>query len=645
MAESLSTNGNGAAREALKSYPKWVQQFYGLSGAGSAHMFLVHGEGVDDYVVSNQSMRSFLEGFFQPDQSRTLAKGERHRLLVFYNRARGISFGLNPASHEARSTQIKTARNAFEQAIGRAEAAEKLQGLLPAKQATGDGTKLPDLEREPAAVMPLFDRLLSQEKVEVVLVIEAAETLCPSADFAAMSPEDRTMLVLFRSWGQDLEIGLRGHTVLVVTGDINTLHPSLREATSGVRACEVPLPGFEKRLEFIEALVAAYTAEREAAAEKDKSEPCALLNIDTSEFAGLGAGLPFRGLEEIILRADFEEQPVTRELVIDRKKEMIAQSYGDVIEILDPERGFDDVGGLEHVKEWFRKSVIAPIRDGNTKRAKKGALLAGPAGTGKTKLAAALAYESGVNCVVLNPALILGHWVGQSERSMRRALNLIRSLGRCIVFVDELDALGFNRSSEGDSGVGSRLFKQLMEFMADEKNRGRIFFLGATNRPDLLDAAMIRDGRFDKKIPILPPTGPERVSILNVMVTRYLDNEPAAETIQWVAGRTDRWTGAELESLVLKAWEILEDERAPNIQASFELALQLYRPTTGEIAAMSREAIKVCNDYDLLPPELRAEADAAARSAAQSALKDDDETDDEDGDGGLLRRRRSRRNR
>jgi transitional endoplasmic reticulum ATPase len=606
-------------RERLAPYPKWVSQFYGLTNSQSAHMFLLHGEGVDDYVIGTTALRPFLESFLRPSAKERVAPGEKNHLLVFYNRARGIVFGADPKNADPRDTQREAARKLFEKVIGRLEAAQQLQSLLPggASRKASQENDLPALESQPAAVMPLFDKLLAQKEVEVTLVIEAAETLCPNAEFAAMTPEDRNMLVLFRSWGQDIGIGNRGHSILVTTGDVSNLHPSLREATSGARSLEAPLPDFDRRLKFIGDLADAYAQDGEE-----------VLAVEPVEFAGISAGLPYRGIEDIVLQAVYEEMPVDRAMILDRKRDMIAQSYGEVIEVMDPESGFEDVGGLDRVKDWFQRNVIQPLRTGNRKRAKKGAILAGPPGTGKTKLSMAVARESGVTCCVLNPALILGHYVGDSERAMRRALNLIWSLGHTVVFVDEFDQLGFNRNSEGDSGVGSRLMKQLMEAMGSEKGRGRVFWLAATNRPDLLDAAMIRDGRFDAKIPILPPVLEERESILKVMGVRFFGELPEA-VIKKVAEQTESWTGAEMEAFCLKAWELLEDERASDVMGAFELARQLYRPTTREIEQQSRYALAICNDYDLLPEAVRQKAEAAKEQAGQPAGDDEDDEDDD----------------
>jgi hypothetical protein len=125
--------------------------------------------------------------------------------------------------------------------------------------------------------------------------------------------------------------------------------------------------------------------------------------------------------------------------------------------------------------------------------------MTGPAGTGKTAMAEAVAKEAGINCVILNPARIFGKYVGDTERNLDRALYAILAMAPVLVFIDEIDQ-SVSRGASGDSGVSNRFFKRLMEFMSDTSHRGKVVFLAASNRPDLMDPALRRPGRFDKLV-------------------------------------------------------------------------------------------------------------------------------------------------
>jgi intein/homing endonuclease len=220
-----------------------------------------------------------------------------------------------------------------------------------------------------------------------------------------------------------------------------------------------------------------------------------------------------------------------------------------------------------------------------------------------TVLAEAVAKESGMNCCSLNVGQLLGSYVGQSERNLERALDCINALAPTIVIVDEIDQAGLGRGASGDSGVSNRIFRRLLEFMSDGSRRGRILFLGITNRPDLLDAAFKRPGRFDKKIPILAPSPEEREAILRALCRKYDLGCP--EGVSGVVARTDGWTGAELEALVLKAYELADDSGEAFAEKHLMGALEVYIPTTQNIGEMTALALAECSDIDLLPPEYR----------------------------------------
>jgi len=308
-------------------------------------------------------------------------------------------------------------------------------------------------------------------------------------------------------------------------------------------------------------------------------------------------------IEDIFLRASEAEGVITRELIKERKRSTVAAEFGEVIEMMEPTFGFADIGGLQNVKDFALRSIIRPMLDGRKQRVPMGVLFTGPAGTGKTALAQAIAKESGVPCVILNPAKLFGQYVGNTERNLDKALRAIVALGKAIVFMDEIDQT-VNRGGGGDSGVSNRFFKRLLEFMSDTTHRGDIVFLAATNRPDLIDAAMKRPGRFDRKIPFLVPDANDRESIVRVQARRY-DLELAEDCdLAEVVAASDKWTGAEIEAGVVKAVELVEDE-ALSPCAALLAAVRRLRPSTSDIEFQTLLAIQECNDVDLLPAAYR----------------------------------------
>ncbi|MBE3066887.1 MAG: ATP-binding protein [Chloroflexi bacterium] len=558
--------------------PAWVQELTNKYGSGVAHAFLIHFN-VHDYVVPGSSMRTYLAKFL----------GSRE-VVCFYNRAEGITFEL-PSMHEKFMDLL-----AFKKATDPAVAA------LAAVQ----GNQEQDLPKAPSAALPLLVRLLKMGKPEdklAAVIIEHAETIVPSAAVAMMSAEDRTLLVLIEQLGRDPEIMHSGNPVILLTSNLTDLHVAIRSASSKFEAIRVPLPDRQARLAFI----SQYRAEKE----KTEWEPT------PEQLANATAGLSLIHIEDIFLRAE-QEKALTWNLVRERKQDIIASEFGEVLEILEPRFGFEMIGGLEHVKRFFRDSVINPMRTGNLKRMPMGILLTGPAGTGKTAVAEAVAFEAKVMCFILNPAKIYGKYVGDTERNLDRALNAIDASEQAIVFVDEMDQ-SVRRGESGDSGVSNRIFKRLIEFMSDTGHRGRIVFLAASNRPDLMDAALRRPGRFDKKIPFLIPDADEREAIFKVMALKYglkLESVPAS-----CVKATEGWTGAEIELVTVKAVEVMEDQgKSPEDALAY--ATTVISPSTADIEFMTLLAVRECNDKTLLPPkyqkliEKRDELEAQIREKA-----------------------------
>ena len=327
-------------------------------------------------------------------------------------------------------------------------------------------------------------------------------------------------------------------------------------------------------------------------------------------------------VEDSLLQAE-DTGVLTSDLIWDRKQSIIKTEFGDVLEILDPRFSFDDIGGFEYIKEFFLRNVIRPIREGRKSRVPMGVLMTGPAGTGKSIMAEAVAKEAGINAVRLRiGGQIASRWQGEGERNLEKALRAIVGLAPTIVFIEEIDQ-AMKRGSDGDSNQqDQRIFQRLLEFMADTSHRDEIVFLATTNRPDLMDAALRRPGRFDKKVPFLISSRDERDAIFRVMARRYLGQE--VEAPDEVLDSTEGWTGAEIEATVVKAAEIVEDE---NVEATWALsqATQRLSPSTADIQLMTLLAVAECNDRDLLPPRYREMLDDRAALADKVKAAREDE--------------------
>lgn len=221
-----------------------------------------------------------------------------------------------------------------------------------------------------------------------------------------------------------------------------------------------------------------------------------------------------------------------------------------------PDVSWDDVGGLEEIKRTLREAVEWPLKYAKLfQRADtqppKGILLYGPPGCGKTLVAKAVAKESGVNFISIKGPALLSKWVGESERGVREVFKKARMASPCILFLDEIDSLAPTRGGGGDSHVAERVVSQLLTEMDGIEELHGVMVLGATNRPDIVDPALRRPGRFDLLVELPRPDEATRTQILQVHTRR----KPLAEDVSLprLIELTQGAVGAEIEGVCRQA--------------------------------------------------------------------------------------------
>jgi hypothetical protein len=547
--------------------PEWVKDFTQKYSQGIAHAYVIR-DNVSDYVLPGVSLRQYI-----------CQMTARYRVVVIYNRAEGLIF------------PVENHRKEFVRILGLDASPQAMAMARAAGLGEGSGPNMSD----PKIALNLLTQLLrtgQPEDRQAVVILEYPESLFPES---GSSENDRTNLVLVQGWGRDPQIMASGNLAFMLTDEYETLAGGLKKASSRWETLSIPLPDYQQRLDYIEWYL------------EKASFDCELTG---HYIAGASTFLQLIHIEDIFLRAE-EEGTLTAPMIAERKAEIISSEFGDVIEIWEPTQSYADIGGLDTVKAFFEKSVIRPIHTGNLARVPKGVLMIGPAGTGKSVMAEAVAFEAGINAVQFNPAKFMDKYVGGTEQRLEKTIRALISMAPVIVFIDEIDQT-FSRGESGDSGVSNRVFKRLLEVMADEKYRGKIIFLAATNRPDLIDPALKRPGRMDRKIAFFVPDETEREAIVGVMIERYIGTVdhliPAT-----VIGATDGWTGAELVELVRKAGEIMIDDGYNLDTALGQAAFRLCRTTQG-IREMTALALQEINDLDLVPAAYQAQWIALRKS-------------------------------
>ncbi|XP_035670656.1 nuclear valosin-containing protein-like [Branchiostoma floridae] len=226
-----------------------------------------------------------------------------------------------------------------------------------------------------------------------------------------------------------------------------------------------------------------------------------------------------------------------------------------------PDVTWDDIGALQDIREELTMAILAPVKHREKFESlglvnPPGVLLAGPPGCGKTLLAKAIANESGVNFISVKGPELLNMYVGESERAVRQVFQRARNSAPCVIFFDELDALCPRRSSAGESSGAVRVVNQLLTEMDGLEARKQVFIMGATNRPDIIDPAVLRPGRMDKLLFVGLPSEVDREAILNT-ITKHGTKPPIDEDVCLASiarnAQCNNFTGADLAALVREA--------------------------------------------------------------------------------------------
>jgi len=333
---------------------------------------------------------------------------------------------------------------------------------------------------------------LNQPAVQVGCIIKNADLLVPALQ-GGLDYDLNALASLIRDWSNDSLLSSHALATFLLTENLNDLHPLIVN-NPRVAQIKVDLPTSAELLDAFRVMAPSY--------------PAALGDVaaDPSAIAEQLTGTTLGALEGLLKRTEHRKEKLVSADFAKLKKDLVEKDTHGLIEFIETARTLNDVCGLENVKTWLRQDIALWKRN-DTAALPKGYLLCGPVGTGKTFLVECLAGEAGVPIVKMKN--FRDKWVGSSEGNLEKIFRLIHALGRCYVFIDEADqALGRRDSASGDSGVGGRIYSMLAEEMGGSANRGRVIWVLASSRPDLIEVDLKRPGRIDVKIPLFPTTTP-----------------------------------------------------------------------------------------------------------------------------------------
>jgi len=397
----------------------------------------------------------------------------------------------------------------------------------------------------------------AEENAPSIIFIDEIDAIAPKREEVTGEVEKRVVSQLLA-----LMDGLkpRGRVVVIgATNRPNALDPALRRPGRFDREIEIGVPNKKGRLEILQIHTRGMPLAVDVDLERIASITHGFVGADIEALCKEAA---IRALRRVIPEIDFEKEKIPAETL-----NKISVTMNDFMEALKdvepsamrevlvevPSVKWNDIGGLKEAKLELQEAVEWPLKyseifERMDARPPKGILLYGPPGTGKTLLAKAVANESEANFISIKGPEVLSKWVGESERAIREVFRKAKQAAPSIIFFDEIDAIAPTRGSgAGDSKVTERVISQLLTEMDGLEELRGVVVIAATNRPDIIDPALLRPGRFDKLLYIPPPDLEARKEILKIHTRR----KPLADDVNLdeIAERTEGYTGADLEAV------------------------------------------------------------------------------------------------
>ena len=400
----------------------------------------------------------------------------------------------------------------------------------------------------------------AEENSPSIIFIDELDAIAPKREETNGEVERRTVAQLLT-----LMDGLKSRGQVVVIGATNrpdSLDPALRRPGRFDREIEIGVPDSEERKEVLEIHTRNMPLADDVDLDKIANTTHGFVGADLESLCKEAAMRVVRRIlpeiqnDEEIPKEVMEKIVVTGDDFKNAQKEIQPSALREVL-VQIPDIKWDDVGGLEDVKQELKEAVEWPLKHPETFqrlgiRPPKGTLLYGIPGTGKTLLAKAVASESEANFISVKGPELLSKWVGESEKGVREVFRKAKQASPTVIFFDEIDAIASTRSgNDTDSGVTKRVVNQLLTEMDGLEELEDVAIIAATNRPDILDAGLMRPGRFDRHIQVKEPDEEARISIFKV----HTKGMPLADDvdIKKLAKNTEGYVGADIEAVCREA--------------------------------------------------------------------------------------------
>ncbi|MHC4391992.1 MAG: ATP-binding protein [Planctomycetota bacterium] len=553
--------------------PSWVRSLTEIFLAGTTSTFVLHGN-VHDLVEQKR-----------PEGERTYLSLKRYLERALFPR-------FDCVAHYDRGTGLR-----FTFPSGDPELQSFTQGLL---RSAGTARITP-----PRLALELIDRVMhhaiyvSRPPRKLAVIVRYAELIAPASDVSSLPSEAAESVIRLAAWAEDPTISGQNVVVLLVSERASDLNRMVL-GSPHVEKVAIPLPGAAEVEAYLEWLADEEPSIRE------------LSDVTTHVMAKRLVGLNRVDVRDGILRETRNGRRVTDKSLRRAKKALMEAECGQLLELIESKRTLDLVAGHTAAKKWLRQDMEL-LRRGKSHALPMGYLLCGRIGTGKTFLVTCWAGELGIPCVVLKN--FRDRWVGATEGNLEKIFTVLEALGQCLVFVDEADQFAGKRGGgSGDSGLSGRVYAKLAQEMSKTENRGRIIWVFATSRPDLLEVDLKRQGRLDVHIPLFPPDNQkERDALLHALIRKLKVPLAPGELPTMPAGTS--LGGNEIEGALVRAlrlWELepAEGEGSEPRRSFADILVDVFADmrASGDqrrLRYMDLIAVKECTDTSFLPERFR----------------------------------------
>jgi SpoVK/Ycf46/Vps4 family AAA+-type ATPase len=555
----------------FKNLPEWVQEFAIKYGSKTANLYILHGN-IRDFLPKETKEGEFIFALIQKYIAEILFGNQD--IIAFYDRSDGVSF-----CTEAMETAYK----------------EKIQTLYPEEDPSEFISTDPEksffyLEKYFLKCIPKDRRT----RCRMVFIIDYAETIIPSGDLLRFSDADRYCLVTLNRWANNPIFTEGDISIILLTENLADISPRLVVSPSTVKV-GVPFPSESIRASFLQ------SKHREGKLNLERG-------LSPEGVAAVTSGLNLMNLDRLVLERYEENEPLTMAYLRQKKKEMIENEAGGLLEFMETVYSLDVVSGHDFVKRQFRNAARA-IKHGQLEVLPMGYLIAGPVGTGKSFMVSAFAGEIGIPMVKFRN--FRSKWQGVTESNLEKVLNILKSMSPVAVMIDEADAFLGDRDQDGDSGTSNRVFAQIASFMGDTRYRGKIIWFLITCRPDLLPIDLKRQGRAEEHFALFyPETDAEKVALFNTLVEKNKFGIHKFPIQDLFKKYNHEISGADIEAMLMRAKQrAAMDDRTMISKADMEDVLTDFVPPAyeHEIRLQNLVAALECTAKKMVPRRFQLE--------------------------------------